>query len=171
MSRSCSVSSEYRTTELIGNKSAGNGMRPDVWERFVDRFGIQQVSEFFNSTEGVFGTMTVSRGPFLATSVGHHGAILRFLLRNYYVAAEINHETGELWRDPKTGFGKRNKLEDGGEAIVGVPDETLFPGYWNNDAATSKKFVRDLFKKGDLWYRTGDALRRDKDGRWYFMDR
>jgi acyl-CoA synthetase (AMP-forming)/AMP-acid ligase II len=146
-------------------------MRPDVWERFVDRFGIQQVSEFFNSTEGVFGIMTVSRGPFLATSVGHHGAILRLLLRNYYVAAEIDHETGDLWRDPKTGFGKRNKLEDGGEAIVGVPDESLFPGYWNNEAATGKKFVRDLFKKGDLWYRTGDALRRDKEGRWYFMDR
>lgn len=22
-----------------------------------------------------------------------------------------------------------------------------------------------------MWYRTGDALRRTKDGRWYFMDR
>jgi len=149
----------------------GNGMRPDVWERFVKRFNIEQVAEFFNSTEGVFGLMTVSRGPFLATSVGHHGAILRYLMRNYYVLADIDHETGDLWRDPNTGFGKRNKLEEGGEAIVGVPDELQFPGYWNNKKATDKKYARDLFKKGDLWYRSGDALRRDRDGRWYFMDR
>jgi len=149
----------------------GNGLRPEVWMRFVDRFGIKQVSEFFNSTEGVFGLINASRGPFLATSVGHHGGILRSFTRNYYVAAKINHETGDLWRDPKTGFGKRNPLAQGGEMIVNVPDETLFSGYWGNPEATNKKFARDLFKKGDLWYRTGDALRRDEDGRWFFVDR
>jgi acyl-CoA synthetase (AMP-forming)/AMP-acid ligase II len=149
----------------------GNGMRPDVWHRFVERYGIDTVAEFFNSTEGVFGLLNVSRGPYLAACVGHHGALLRFLMRNYYVAAEIDHDTGDLWRDPRTGFGKRNRLEDGGEIIVGVPNESLFPGYWRNKDATDKKFVRDLFKKGDLWYRTGDALRRTRDGRWFFMDR
>jgi acyl-CoA synthetase (AMP-forming)/AMP-acid ligase II len=65
----------------------------------------------------------------------------------------------------------RTPLEVGGEVIVQVPNETLFPGYWRNKTATDKKFVRDLFKKGDLWYRTGDALRRSPDGLWYFMDR
>jgi acyl-CoA synthetase (AMP-forming)/AMP-acid ligase II len=149
----------------------GNGLRRDVWLRFVERFGIQQVSEFFNSTEGVFGLINVSRGPFLAASVGHHGVILRFLMRNYYVAADIDHETGDLWRDPKTKFGKRNSLDQGGEIIVGVPDETAFSGYFRNPEATDKVFARDLFKKGDLWYRSGDALRRDGDGRWFFMDR
>jgi acyl-CoA synthetase (AMP-forming)/AMP-acid ligase II len=96
---------------------------------------------------------------------------MRHVMRNYYVAAEIDHETGDLWRDPKTGFGKRRKLEEGGEMIVGVPQPELFAGYWNNPEATNKKFARDLFKKGDLWYRSGDALRRDREGRWYFMDR
>jgi acyl-CoA synthetase (AMP-forming)/AMP-acid ligase II len=42
----------------------GNGMRPDVWKRFQDRFAIDTVAEFFNSTEGVFGLMTVCRGKF-----------------------------------------------------------------------------------------------------------
>lgn len=32
-------------------------------------------------------------------------------------------------------------------------------------------YARDVFRKGDLFYRTGDALRRTPDGRWYFMDR
>src|SRR3954454_10164130 len=34
-----------------------------------------------------------------------------------------------------------------------------------------KKFERNVFKKGDLWYRSGDALRRTNDGRWFFLDR
>jgi acyl-CoA synthetase (AMP-forming)/AMP-acid ligase II len=40
----------------------GNGLRPDVWKRFQDRFGIDTVAEFFNSTEGVFGLINVVRG-------------------------------------------------------------------------------------------------------------
>ncbi|KIW09513.1 uncharacterized protein PV09_00389 [Verruconis gallopava] len=149
----------------------GNGMRPEVWVRFRERFGIDTIAEFFNSTEGVFSLLNISRGPFTDACVGQHGGILRFLLRNFYVAAEIDHETGDLWRDPKTGFGKRKSLEEGGEMLVGVPNEQAFAGYWKNKDATDKKFAKDLFKKGDLWYRSGDALRRDKDGRWYFMDR
>jgi hypothetical protein len=35
---------------------------PDVWKRFQDRFGIDTVAEFFNSTEGVFGLINVVRG-------------------------------------------------------------------------------------------------------------
>jgi acyl-CoA synthetase (AMP-forming)/AMP-acid ligase II len=40
----------------------GNGMRPDVWHRFRRRFGIDTIAEFFNSTEGVFGLLNLSRG-------------------------------------------------------------------------------------------------------------
>lgn len=149
----------------------GNGMRPDVWHRFVDRFGIRTVAEFFNSSEGVFGLINVCRGPFLATSVGHHGAIMRAALRNTFVPVEIDYEAGGILRDPKTGFAKRKSYEEGGEIIVALPNEAAFVGYYNNPEATEKKFERNVFKKGDLWYRTGDALRRDGDGRWFFLDR
>lgn len=40
----------------------GNGMRPDVWIRFRERFGIKLVAEFFNSSEGGLGLPNVSRG-------------------------------------------------------------------------------------------------------------
>jgi acyl-CoA synthetase (AMP-forming)/AMP-acid ligase II len=149
----------------------GNGLRPDVWKRFQDRFGVDTVAEFFNSSEGVFGTLNIARGPYLQKAVGHHGAILRAWYRNYFASAEVDLDTGELKRDSKTGFGIRTPLKEGGEIIVQVPDESLFPGYWRNPNATNKKFIRNLFKKGDLWYRTGDALRRTDDGHWYFMDR
>jgi len=149
----------------------GNGMRPDVWNRFRERFHVPRVIEFFNSTEGVLALHVYSKGPFTATTVAQHGALVRKVLQNVYVPVPIDPETGELVRDPKTGFVKRNAYEDGGEILVGVPGEEAFAGYYNNPKATAKKFERDVFVKGDLYYRSGDALRRDADGRWFFLDR
>jgi acyl-coenzyme A synthetase/AMP-(fatty) acid ligase len=96
---------------------------------------------------------------------------MRTFLRNYYATAKVDVDTGDLYRDPGTKLGVRTPLEEGGEVIVAVPDVSLFPGYWQNKDATGKKFARNLFKQGDLWYRTGDALRRTTDGHWFFMDR
>ncbi|KAH7398706.1 hypothetical protein DE146DRAFT_655357 [Phaeosphaeria sp. MPI-PUGE-AT-0046c] len=149
----------------------GNGLRPDVWQRFVDRFGIEVVGEFFNSTEGVMQLFNGSRGPFTATSVGHQGLIDRWRTHNLYVPVECDLVTGELVRDPKTGFCKRKSYAEGSEILVQMPSEQAFVGYWNNPDATQARFERNVFAKGDLWYRTGDALRRDADGRWFFMDR
>jgi acyl-CoA synthetase (AMP-forming)/AMP-acid ligase II len=149
----------------------GNGLRPDVWNRFKERFGVEQVIEFFNSTEGVLAMVVQSKGDFTATTVGHHGAIIRRALNDVYVPVAIDPETGDMLRDPTTGFVKRNSYTEGGEILVGVPSVDAFAGYHNNPSATAKKFERDVFKKGDLYYRSGDALRRDDDGRWFFLDR
>ncbi|PLB49362.1 putative very-long-chain acyl-CoA synthetase family protein [Aspergillus steynii IBT 23096] len=149
----------------------GNGLRPDIWEKFRQRFGVAEVGEFFNSTEGVFGLFNHNRGPFSAGSVGHHGLLLRLLLRNVYVPVAIDPYTGDVLRDEKTGFAERPSHETGGEILVNIPNEEAFQGYWKNQDATKKKYLRDVFRKGDLYYRSGDALRRQSDGRWYFLDR
>ncbi|OAP56783.1 hypothetical protein AYL99_08895 [Fonsecaea erecta] len=149
----------------------GNGLRPDVWEKFQTRFNVPEIGEFFNSTEGMFSLLNWDRGPYLRGCVGHHGLILRTMLRNVYIPVKIDHETGDIWRDPKTGFAKRTPYEEGGEMLVAVPNKEAFQGYWRSQAATDKKFSTDVFKKGDIYYRSGDALRRDPDGRWHFLDR
>ena len=149
----------------------GNGLRPDVWDRFRERFGITTIAEFFNSTEGMFTTINFCEGDYLKDAVGHHGLLLRFALRNAGAPVEFDEETQSVVRDPVTGFGKRKSYEEGGEILVKVPNEAAFQGYWDSHEATSKKFERNLFKKGDLYYRTGDALRRTQDGRWFFLDR
>ncbi|KAH0555985.1 hypothetical protein GP486_006073 [Trichoglossum hirsutum] len=149
----------------------GNGLRPDVWEKFQERFGIAEVAEIFGSTEGVFNLMVVSRGGFLNNAVGHHGLIQRIILRNKYVPVAVDAATNTIVRDPKTGFAVRQPYSTGGEILVNIPYEAIFTGYYRNDNATQKKFERDVFRKGDLYYRTGDALRRSGDGRWYFVDR
>lgn len=149
----------------------GNGLRPDVWERFRERFGIGEVVEFFNSSEGVFGLINYNRGPFTSGSVGHHGLLLRLLLHNIYVPVAIDPVSGDVLRDAQTGFAVREPYAKGGEILVRIPNEAAFQGYWRNEAATEKKFLRDVFAPGDLYYRSGDALRRTDDGRWYFLDR
>ena len=149
----------------------GNGLRPDVWTKFRDRFAITRIVEFFNSTEGVFSLVTVAQGDYLAASVGRHGLLLRTLLKNTYVPVKVDPVTGDIWRDPKTGFAQREPYEVGGEIIVAIPNQEAFQGYHNNPEATAKKFAANVFKQGDLWYRSGDALRRTDDGRWFFLDR
>jgi acyl-CoA synthetase (AMP-forming)/AMP-acid ligase II len=149
----------------------GNGLRPDVWFRFRERFGVPEVAEFFSSSEGVFQLINYCRGDYLATCVGHHGAILRHQYRNLFVPVLVDEASGAIAREPKTGFAYRQSYEKGGEIIVQVPDTKAFAGYYNNPEATMKKFERDVFKKGDLWYRSGDALRRTDDGKWLFLDR
>ncbi|KAK4934386.1 hypothetical protein LTR66_015617, partial [Elasticomyces elasticus] len=149
----------------------GNGLRPDIWKRFQERFNIPEVGEFFNSSEGMFATVVWDRGAYLQGCVGHHGLVFRQLMKNVFIPVMIDHETGDIWRDPKTGFARRMPYENGGEIVVAIPDRNAFGGYWKNKSATEKKFVTDLFKQGDLYYRSGDALRRTPDGHWFFMDR
>ena len=133
--------------------------------------GIPEIAEFFSSTEGMFGTSIWSRSGFGAKSVGHHGFIARTLFHGAYVPVALDSETGEMWRSPKTGFAKRNSYADGGEIIVKLADPSLWIGYFESEKDSKKKIVKDVFKKGDMYYRTGDALRRTNDGLWYFLDR
>ncbi|KAL9069646.1 MAG: hypothetical protein Q9157_006086 [Trypethelium eluteriae] len=149
----------------------GNGLRPDVWERFRDRFDVPEIAEFFNSTEGLFQLLNYNRGDFTAGAVGHQGALMRRLVQNVFIPVQVDAETGDVYRDSTTGLAKRMSYEDGGEILVAIPSERAFGGYFNDDKATSKKILHDVFRKGDIFYRTGDALRRDGDGRWYFIDR
>lgn len=119
--------------------------------------------------------LTQSIGPFLATCVGQHGLIARALTRNIYVPVPVSPVDNSIIRSPTTGFATRAPYSTGGEILVNVAGTSItesgFAGYVDAPEATAKKFVRDVFKPGDLYYRTGDALRRDDDGRWFFLDR
>lgn len=149
----------------------GNGLRPDVWTKFQGRFAIPEVLEFFTSTEGVLMLANHARNPLFTAAVGHQGAIMRWMTRNMYVPVQTDQTTGSIVRDSRTGFASRAPFTIGGEILVEVPSEKAFAGYIDNPEATEKKFARDVFRRGDLWYRTGDSLRRNDDGLWFFVDR
>ncbi|MHA7899480.1 MAG: long-chain-acyl-CoA synthetase [Henriciella sp.] len=146
----------------------GNGLRPDIWEEFLTRFNIPYVCEFYGSTEGNVSFLgfdgkvgAVGRIPsYLEKSSFAHVAFVKF-----DVVEEKPVRNNE-------GFCIKTLPGEPGEAIGKVGDDarTRFEGY-NDEAATEKKILRDVFEKGDMWFRTGDLMSKDEDGYVYFIDR
>ena len=82
--------------------------------------------------------------------------------------------TQEPIRD-ESGFCIRCATGEVGEAIGRIHGGTAhagaeFEGY-TDAAASQKKILRDVCERGDAWYRTGDLMRADAGGYFYFVDR
>ncbi|MGJ4930518.1 long-chain-acyl-CoA synthetase [Bradyrhizobium sp. HKCCYLS2038] len=148
--------------------ACGNGLRGDVWEAFQARFAIPQMLEFYAATEGNFSLYNVE---------GKVGSIGRVpsLLAHRFPAAIIRLDDEQ--RAPLRGAdglcvpAARGEI---GEAVgrIGKADEGggRFEGY-TDTAETEKKILRDVFAEGDAWFRTGDLMRQDEQGFFYFVDR
>ncbi|KUI64170.1 Fatty acid transporter protein [Cytospora mali] len=152
----------------------GNGLRPDVWNRFKERFGVEYIAEFYGATEGSFATWNLSRNDFGMGAVGRNGWLYSMLVGVGTAIVEVDFCTDLPLRDPKTGLCRAAKPGEPGEFLFRLPDKDLerrFQGYYGDRAATNKKILRDVFKKGDAWFRTGDVMRWDSEGRLYFHDR
>lgn len=145
----------------------GNGLRPDVWEGFVSRFNIPHVVEFYGATEGNVSLLNVD-GP--VGAVGRAPAYLRSRFNCDIIRFDV--ESGSNIRG-SDGFCIRSEPEEVGELIGEIKMDSArfrFDGYKNKEA-TKKKILRDVFKKGDMWFRTGDLMKRDRQDYYYFMDR
>ncbi|KAM3560411.1 hypothetical protein MY1884_002938 [Beauveria asiatica] len=152
----------------------GNGLRPDIWNKFKERFAIPTIAEFYASTEGAGSTWNLSSNDLFAGAVGRMGWLRRFLLRNDMAFLAYDHEADAPYRDPSTGFCRRVAPGEPGELINRVDPadlKRLFQGYFNNEKATESKILRDVFARGDAWYRTGDIMSLDAEGRYAFNDR
>jgi fatty-acyl-CoA synthase len=77
-------------------------------------------------------------------------------------------------RDPQ-GFCIECAPEEAGEVIGKILKDASKPGArfegYATKADTEKKVLHDVFAKGDSWFRTGDLMRKDADGYFYFVDR
>lgn len=145
----------------------GNGLRPDVWPRFVERSGIKRIMEFYGATEGnvSFLNLDSKQG-----AIGRVPPYLRSRFNSALVKFDLDSEAPV--RDAR-GRCIPCGPDEVGEAIGEIrPDDARyrFDGYGDKEA-TEKKLLRDVFKKGDLYFRTGDLMKRDKQGYFYFIDR
>ncbi|KAL1919564.1 uncharacterized protein VTP21DRAFT_2257 [Calcarisporiella thermophila] len=150
----------------------GNGMRPDIWEKFRERFNIPVIGEYFAATEGITSLFNVNTGPLGAGAVGHRGTIAR-LVETGLQLIKIDPVTEEPLRDHR-GFCIPAGVNEPGELIQQiVPDHPFrnFRGYHKNPEATKKKILQNVFKKGDSYFRFNDLLRRDENGYYWFCDR
>jgi acyl-CoA synthetase (AMP-forming)/AMP-acid ligase II len=151
----------------------GNGIRPDVWEAFRERFGIETINEIYGATDGHSTVWNKNRGEFGSTAVAVRGPLWYMLNGGGEKRVRIDVDTEEVVRKPN-GFAIECKAGETGEFINKVDpmiEETAFSRYYKNTAGEEKKKLRDVFEKGDLWFRSGDLLRMDSDGRLYFVDR
>nr|OQO25827.1 hypothetical protein B0A51_09497 [Rachicladosporium sp. CCFEE 5018] len=152
----------------------GNGLRPDVWDAFKERFAIPTIVEFYGATEAPTATLVQSRNTFTRGTIGNTGLIGRLLSRSTTAIVKYDLETDTPYRSPSTHFCVRAATGEAGEYITWLDPDAIaekYQGYLGNDSASTSKILRDVFAKGDAWYRTGDLLRRDADGRLYFTDR
>lgn len=76
----------------------GNGMRPDVWNRFRDRFGIPLIGEWYASTEGTGALTNYNTGPHGAGAIGFRGTIARMMDKGLRIV-KMDVQTEELIRD------------------------------------------------------------------------
>lgn len=149
--------------------ACGNGLSADIWDAFRNKFQVPQLLEFYASTEG---------GVSLFNAEGKRGAIGRvppYLTHRFSPElVKVDYETGEPLRDVE-GLCIRCGLNEVGEALGKVVEDPAmigvkFEGY-SDIQASQRKVLRNVAKPGDAWIRTGDLMRKDEQGFYYFVDR
>jgi fatty-acyl-CoA synthase len=139
-----------------------------VWESFQTRFRIPRILEYYASTEGNFSLYNCEG------QVGAIGRIPPFLASRLPVAVlKFDVEAAQPQRNAE-GRCERCEPNEVGEAVGLIPAAGerggRFEGYADAEAS-ERKVLRNVFKEGDAWYRTGDLMRRDERGFFYFVDR
>jgi fatty-acyl-CoA synthase len=149
--------------------ACGNGLRPEIWREFKERFRIPQILEFYASTEGNVSLFNLD---------GKEGAVGRvpwWLAHRFPVRiVRLDDERTHEMRD-KRGLCIECGTGDPGEVIGKIVNDASMPasrfeGY-ASAADTERKLLHDAFEPGDVWFRTGDLMRKDARGYFYFVDR
>jgi fatty-acyl-CoA synthase len=144
----------------------GNGLRPEIWREFQSRFAIPRIVEFYGATEGNVAMLNYDG---TVGAVGRVPDYLEWFLPSRVVRFDVEKEMPVRGSDGLCIECEPNEI---GEAIGGISARPgrQFEGYTNR-AESEKKLLRDVLRKGDLWFRTGDLMRRDAHGYFYFADR
>lgn len=139
-------------------KMVGNGLRPDIWQKFKQRFGIEQIAEFYASSEGniaFFNLFNVDQ-------------TMGFSITSYAIV-EYDKENEKPILDKK-GFMKKVPTNGVGLLLGEITDRYPFDGY-TEKSKTERSILRNVFKKGDAWFNTGDLVRDMGFFHTQFVDR
>ncbi len=136
----------------------GNGLRPDIWDRFQERFRVPLIREFYGATEG--------NAP-LVNVLGRPGMVGR--LQPSQAVARCDLESGEILRGPD-GRCERVGAGETGLLLGRISGITSYDGYVDAEA-TRRKILEGVFRAGDRWFNTGDLVACHEDGWISFADR
>lgn len=145
----------------------GAGLSPEIWRRWLERFGSIEIFEGWGATEANAAVLNVDN------YLGSCGRV-PFWDKTNLRLLRFDPETGRHVRDEN---GRYIHCEPGeiGEAVGFIVDHPeigagRFEGYTSPEA-TESKILRNVFQNGDAWWASGDLLRYDEDGYCYFVDR
>jgi fatty-acyl-CoA synthase len=144
----------------------GNGLRPEIWKNFQERFAIPRIVEFYGATEGHVSMLNYDGK---VGAVGRVPSYARAIIATRIVRFDIEREIPVRGKE---GFCIECAANEAGEVIGKISEDAgkTFDGY-TQQSDTQKKVLHDVFEKGDSWFRTGDLMRRDELGYFYFVDR
>ncbi|CAK1603333.1 unnamed protein product [Parnassius mnemosyne] len=145
----------------------GNGMRPAIWQQIVDRFKIPQINEIYGATEGNANIINVDN------KVGAVGFLPKLIPESLHPIALVRtDEQGALVRG-RDGFCIRCQPNEPGMFIGLIAQGNASREYYGyvDKSDSNKKLVRDVFRKGDAAFVSGDILVADELGYLFFRDR
>lgn len=125
----------------------GNGLRPDVWDEFRDRFKVERIIEIYGASEGNALFINLFNKD---KTIGMTSADVALI--EYDVADDKIIKNAD-------GTCKKIMNEDPGLLIVKIGPNAVFNGY-TDAQASEKKILRDVFEEGDAWFNTGDLIRK-----------
>ena len=126
-------------------KIMGNGLRPDIWHEFKERFQIQNIFEFYGAADGNVGfTNTLNFDCTLGWSPQNF-RIIKYDIENDTPMKDSN------------GFLIPVRKGETGLLISEISEESVFDGYVNK-GRNEDKILRNVFESKDSWFNSGDLL-------------
>ena len=137
---------EHDDSHTTLTTAMGNGLRPDIWDQFKKRFGVDRVTEFYGASEGNVAFANILNKNQTIGVTASKVALIRYDVSNN--AMIRNSEDRCIEVEPG----------EPGLCIGHINPDALFEGY-TDAQATEKKILRNVFQDGDAWFNTGDLLR------------
>lgn len=148
-----SIDRAHRVTKMVGN-----GLRPNIWKDFKQRFGIEEVFEFYASSEGNVGFSNIFN---FDNTVGYSPLP--------YKLVQYDKENNCPVRD-SNGFCIPVGKGEVGLLVGEITPKTPFDGYTDPEK-TKAVILNDVIKKGDSYFNTGDLMRDIGFKHAQFVDR
>ncbi len=143
----------HRVTACIGN-----GLRPDIWQAFKARFGLERICEFYGASEG---NMVFVNAFNVDQTAGYCPYAFKVVECDLDTAQPRRNARGRLVEAARGGTGL---------LVTEVTDGAPFDGYTDSRAGESK-LIRDAFEPGDCWFNSGDLVRHQGWRHIQFVDR
>ena len=128
------------------SKMVGNGLRPDLWDCFRNRFGVERIVEIYGASEGNALFMNLLNKD---ETIGMTNAKVGIF--KYDVAED------KLVKDKDDKYIEVDDHQPG-LLLVEIGPNAIYNGY-TDKKASEEKVVSNVMAEGDRWFNTGDLVK------------